>query len=42
MRFGPVPVKDAEGALLAHAVKAGERRFPKAHRVSAGDIGVFR
>ena len=42
MRFGPVPVKDAEGALLAHAVQAGERRFPKAHRVSAGDIGVFR
>ncbi|MDQ6437220.1 molybdopterin-binding/glycosyltransferase family 2 protein [Mesorhizobium sp. LHD-90] len=42
MRFGPVRIADAEGALLAHAVLAGERRFPKAHRVTADDVAVFR
>ncbi|MEQ1952518.1 molybdopterin-binding/glycosyltransferase family 2 protein [Mesorhizobium sp. CN2-181] len=42
MRFGPIGVADAEGALLAHAVHAGERRFPKAHRISADDIALLR
>ena len=41
MKFGPVPVSEAEGAMLAHAVQAG-RRYPKAHRVTADDIADFR
>lgn len=41
MKFGPIPVSDAEGAMLAHAVQAN-RRYPKAHRVTAADIEEFR
>ncbi len=41
MKFGPVTIDKAEGALLAHAVHVGERRWPKAHRVTAEDIGIF-
>jgi molybdenum cofactor cytidylyltransferase len=42
VKFGPIGVADAEGALLAHAVHAGEKRFPKAHRISADDIALLR
>lgn len=42
MKFGKVSIGEAEGALLAHAVVAGERRFPKAHRVVREDIELFR
>ncbi|MCX7305407.1 MAG: molybdopterin-binding/glycosyltransferase family 2 protein [Hyphomicrobiales bacterium] len=39
MKFGPVQVRDAVGAILAHATEAGECRFPKAHRLTADDVG---
>ncbi|HEY6632497.1 MAG TPA: molybdopterin-binding/glycosyltransferase family 2 protein [Rhizobiaceae bacterium] len=42
MKFGPVRVEDAEGALLAHATTVGERRFRKAHRLTAGDITFLK
>ena len=42
MKFGPVRVEDAEGAMLAHATTAGERRFRKAHRLMAGDIAFLK
>ncbi|WP_274426854.1 molybdopterin-binding/glycosyltransferase family 2 protein [Chelativorans sp. YIM 93263] len=38
MKFGPIPVEKAEGAVLAHATVAGDRRFRKAHRLTADDI----
>ncbi|WP_426289112.1 NTP transferase domain-containing protein [Ensifer adhaerens] len=38
MRFGPIKVAEAEGAMLAHAVKVGDARLPKGHRVTAADI----
>src|SRR5690606_19261066 len=38
MKFGPVRVEDAEGAMLAHATMVGDRRFRKAHRFTAEDI----
>jgi molybdenum cofactor cytidylyltransferase len=38
MKFGNVVLKDAEGAVLAHSVKAEERRFAKGHRLTADDI----
>ena len=41
MKFGPVAIEEAEGALLAHAVQAGGRRFRKAHRVTREDIALF-
>ncbi|MGO4558939.1 molybdopterin-binding/glycosyltransferase family 2 protein [Rhizobiales bacterium 3FA27D7] len=42
MKFGPVPIDQAEGAILAHATNAGERRFRKAHRLEAADIAALQ
>lgn len=42
MKFGPVPIEQAEGAVLAHATAAGERRFRKAHRLTAEDLVTLR
>jgi molybdenum cofactor cytidylyltransferase len=42
VRFGPVPVGEAEGAILAHSTTAGEKRFRKAHVLGAEDIAVLR
>ena len=38
MKFGPVAIADAVGAILAHATNAGDRRFRKAHLLSAADV----
>lgn len=42
MKFGPVPIDQAEGAVLAHATAAGERRFRKAHRLNADDVALLK
>ncbi|WEX11666.1 molybdopterin-binding/glycosyltransferase family 2 protein [Chelativorans sp. AA-79] len=42
MRFGATEVEKAEGAILAHATMAGEKRLRKAHRLTAGDIEDLR
>ncbi|MER8882288.1 MULTISPECIES: molybdopterin-binding/glycosyltransferase family 2 protein [unclassified Mesorhizobium] len=42
MKFGPVAIDAAEGAVLAHATTAGERRFRKAHRLSARDVSLLK
>ncbi len=42
MKFGPIPIEAAEGAVLAHATTAGERRFRKAHRLSANDLSELK
>ena len=38
MDFGPLPVADAEGAYLAHAVALPTGRFKKGRRLSAQDV----
>lgn len=38
MKFGMVPVEEAEGAILAHSTRAGEKRWRKAHRLRAEDL----
>lgn len=38
MRFGALALAQAEGAVLAHAVKAGDLRLPKGHVLSPADI----
>ncbi|MGO7169574.1 NTP transferase domain-containing protein [Rhizobium leguminosarum] len=38
MKFGEFPLANAEGLLLAHAVKLPERTLRKGHRVSLADI----
>ncbi|RWO54735.1 molybdopterin-binding/glycosyltransferase family 2 protein [Mesorhizobium sp.] len=42
MKFGPIPVDTAEGAVLAHATTAGERRLRKARRLSAEDVTLLK
>ncbi|MBZ9988421.1 molybdopterin-binding/glycosyltransferase family 2 protein [Mesorhizobium sp. BH1-1-5] len=42
MKFGPVPIDEAEGAVLAHATTAGEKRFRKAHRLSGEDVAALK
>jgi len=42
VKFGPIAIEEAEGAVLAHSTTAGEKRFRKAHRLSAEDISVLK
>lgn len=41
MRFGPVKTSEAEGAILAHAVKTDESRLAKGHRLSSADVAAL-
>lgn len=41
MRFGPVDVGMAEGAILAHAVSVGAIRLKKGRRLTVDDIGAL-
>lgn len=41
MRFGEVPVAEAEDTILAHSVDAGAVKLKKAHRLTADDIGCL-
>ncbi|TDH39054.1 4-diphosphocytidyl-2C-methyl-D-erythritol kinase [Pseudohoeflea suaedae] len=38
MKFGPVPVHDAEGAILAHSTQAGKARLKKGLQLDADSI----
>ena len=38
MKFGPVPLAQAEGALLAHGQQIGQRRLPKGHILDVADL----
>lgn len=40
MRFGPVPIAEAAGAILAHSEPTAQLK--KGHRLSAGDIDALR
>jgi len=42
VKFGPVAIDEAEGAVLAHAVTAGGRRYHKAHRLSGEDVATLK
>jgi len=42
MKFGPVPVSEAEGALLAHSIKAEKVKLKKGLRLSAEDLDQLR
>lgn len=41
MKFGPVPLAEAEGALLAHSLMLGRRRLGKGHRLTADDVAAM-
>ncbi|PTX55657.1 molybdenum cofactor cytidylyltransferase [Litoreibacter ponti] len=42
MRFGPVLLADAEGAILAHSVQAGTKRLRKGLTLEASHIAALR
>lgn len=42
MRFGPVALDEAEGAILAHGLTLGGRRLAKGTRLGAGEIAAAR
>ena len=42
MRFGPTPLDDAEGAILAHSLNADSLRFKKGRVLSAADLAALR
>ena len=41
MKFGPVPVAEAEGAILAHSARLAGRTLKKGHILTAGDLVLF-
>ncbi|KQR68731.1 NTP transferase domain-containing protein [Rhizobium sp. Leaf341] len=41
MKFGPVPLKEAEGAMLAHAVALPDGRFAKGRRLAGADLAAL-
>lgn len=42
MKFGPLPIAKAEGALLAHSLKVGNLAFKKGRKLSAQDIAALK
>lgn len=42
MRFGPIPVEESEGAILAHGVRAEGLRLAKAHRLTGDDVAALQ
>lgn len=42
MKFGPVPVSEAEGALLAHSIKLGKSKLKKGLRLEAEHVDQLR
>ena len=41
MEFGPVPLCEAEGAILAHAVRTATGRLPKGRRLTGDDVAAI-
>jgi molybdenum cofactor cytidylyltransferase len=41
MRFGPVPLAEAEGAILAHSIAAGPTRLRKGRILAAADLAAL-
>src|SRR5271170_6966210 len=42
MKFGPVPLADARGAIMAHSLRAGERMIRKGTVLDAEAIAALR
>lgn len=42
MKFGPVPLTQAEGAILAHSLRLGGARLRKGHILGVADIAALR
>ncbi len=42
MRFGPIDLEEAEGALLAHSLRLDRLAYKKGRRLSANDLAALR
>lgn len=42
MKFGPIPLDKAGGAILAHATSAGDVRLRKSHQLTGADVAALR
>jgi molybdenum cofactor cytidylyltransferase len=42
MRFGDIPIDEAEGAILAHSLRAGARMLKKGRALTAEDVDALR
>ncbi|MHA1128322.1 MAG: 4-diphosphocytidyl-2C-methyl-D-erythritol kinase, partial [Alphaproteobacteria bacterium] len=42
MKFGAVPVGQAQGAILAHSFKQGDFRLKKGRKLSVADISALQ
>src|SRR5882672_418752 len=42
MKFGEIPVEDAEGAILAHSAKHAGGMFKKGRVLSAADVAALK
>ncbi|MFP4044481.1 MAG: hypothetical protein ACLFTP_07950 [Rhodosalinus sp.] len=41
MKFGPVPLAEAEGALLAHSVRLASGKLKKGQALGRGDLDAL-
>ena len=42
MKFGDIEISEAEGAILAHGIQAGDARFKKGRVLTAADVAALR
>jgi molybdenum cofactor cytidylyltransferase len=42
MKFGPLPLAEAEGAILAHSLQAGKTRLKKGRALAEADLATLR
>jgi molybdenum cofactor cytidylyltransferase len=42
MKFGELPLADADGAILAHSIRAGKLVYKKGRRLDAEDVAALR
>ena len=42
MKFGAIPLDEAEGAILAHSVKLDRLALKKGRRLSTADVAALR
>ena len=42
MKFGPVPLDDAVGAILAHSISVAGRKFKKGQTLGADEVSALR
>ena len=42
MKFGPIPLGEADGAILAHSIRLADRALKKGRALDGGDLDALR